>query len=92
MGLVEEVETEEDGIGWGEYLRVRIHLNISNTLVRGRVLKINGEATWIAFQYERLPNFYFQCGVIRHSAGGCLWRKTRVIPGEESSKQFGIWL
>jgi hypothetical protein len=92
MGLVEEVETEEDGIGWGEYLRVRICLNISKPLVRGRVLKLNGEATWIAFQYERLPKLCFQCGVIRHSARGCLGRKPRVVPGEGSSEQFGTWL
>lgn len=40
MGQVEEVETEEDGVGWGEYLWVRIRLDITKPLARGRVLKI----------------------------------------------------
>jgi hypothetical protein len=73
--LVEEVEIEEDGIGWSEYLRVRIRLDLSKPLARGRVLKLNGEPSWIAFQYERLPKFCFQCGVIHHGVTGCLGRQ-----------------
>jgi hypothetical protein len=42
VGHVEEVETEEDGIGWGNYLHVKIQLDISKPLARGRVLKFNG--------------------------------------------------
>jgi hypothetical protein len=64
------VETDVDGIGWGEYLRVRIRLDIMKPLARGRVLKLNGESSWIEFQYERLPTFCFRCGVIQHGAGG----------------------
>lgn len=36
VGHVEEVETDEDKIGWGEYLRVRIRLDLSKPLARGR--------------------------------------------------------
>jgi len=57
VGQVEEVETDEDGVGWGEYLRVRVSLDLSTPFVRGRLLNVNGENTWIAFQYERLPTF-----------------------------------
>ena len=32
VGTVEEVETNEDGIGWGEYLRVKAHVNFSKPL------------------------------------------------------------
>lgn len=76
MGQVEEVEMDEDGVGWGEYLRVRICLDLSKPLARGRVLKFNGESTWIAFQYERLPKFCFQCDIIRHGVAGCLGRNS----------------
>jgi hypothetical protein len=89
--LVEEVETDEDGIGWGEYLRVRICLDISKPLVRGRVLKLNGEITWVAFQYERLPRFCFQCGIICHGEGGCIVR-CRNSQGAHEGVQFGPWL
>lgn len=74
VGQVEEVETDEYGVGWGEYLRVRIRLDLSKPSTRGRLLKVNEENTWIAFQYETLPKFYFHCGIIRHGVGGCLVR------------------
>jgi len=60
VGQVEEVETDKDGVGWGEYLRVRICLDLSKPIVQGRILKVNGENTWIAFPYEKLPTFCFQ--------------------------------
>jgi hypothetical protein len=91
VGLVEGVETDEDGIGWGEYLRVRICLDISKPLVRGRVLKLNGEISWVAFQYEQLPRFCFQCGIICHGEGGCIVRR-RNFQGAHEGVQFGPWL
>jgi len=42
VGIVEDVETEDDGVGWGTYLRVKIRLDIAKPLARGRVLKMNG--------------------------------------------------
>jgi hypothetical protein len=75
VGIVEDVETEDDGVGWGTYLRVKIRLDIAKPLARGRVLKINGSDTWVAFQYERLPKFCYHCGVIKHGVAGCLSRK-----------------
>jgi hypothetical protein len=92
VGEVEEVETDVDGIGWGEYLRVRIRLDIMKPLARGRVLKLNGESSWIEFQYERLPTFCFRCGVIQHRAGGCSAKYRAFSPGESSQAQFGTWL
>jgi hypothetical protein len=61
---VEEVETNEDGIGWGEYLRVKAHVNFSKPLPRGRILKLKDKSLWIDFQYEKIPKFCFMCGVI----------------------------
>jgi hypothetical protein len=69
------VETDEEGVGWGEHLRVKIQIDISKPLSRGRILKIQGDPVWIAFQYERLPKFCFHCGVIRHGPSGCLTKK-----------------
>jgi hypothetical protein len=92
VGEVEEVETDVDGIGWGEYLRVRIKLDIMKPLARGRVLKLNGESSWIEFQYERLPTFCFRCGVIQHGAGGCSAKYRAFSSTESSQAQFGTWL
>jgi hypothetical protein len=89
VGLVEVVETEEDGVGWVEYLRVRIRFDITKPLVRGRVLEINGDITWVAFQNKRLPKFYFHCGVIRHRVEGCLGRQRTSSQGVKAGEQFG---
>jgi hypothetical protein len=38
VGIVEDVETKDDGVGWGMYLRVKIRLDIAKPLARGCVL------------------------------------------------------
>lgn len=91
VGLVVEVDTDEDGVGWGEFLRVKIRVDLTKSLSRGRVLKVNGSTVWVAFQYEKLPKFCFQCGIIRHGSTGCLQQRgRRSYP--ETATQFGAWL
>lgn len=68
--VVEEVDTDADVVGWGKFLRVKILIDLSKPLSRGRMLKLQGESTWIAFQYESLLKYCFQCGVIQHGKGG----------------------
>lgn len=43
-------------------------------------------------QYERLPKFYFQCGVIGHGAAGCIGRLRNSTQGANERVQFGTWL
>jgi hypothetical protein len=57
VGTVDEIDTDKEGIGWGEFLRVKISLDISKPLLRGRKLKYEGESYWIVFQYENYLNF-----------------------------------
>lgn len=90
VGKVEEVNTDKNGIGWGEYLRVKILIDLSQPLPRGRKLKFEGESTWIDFQYERLPKFCYQCGVISHGQEGCL--KRSVLRNQEATTELGPWL
>lgn len=75
MGVVDEVDVDEGGMGWGESLRVKITLDLHKPLMRGRMLKINGSSMLITFQYERLPKFCFRCGVIKHGVTGCAERR-----------------
>ena len=35
MGEVEEVDIDEDGVGWGKYLRVKIQLDVMKPLAGG---------------------------------------------------------
>jgi hypothetical protein len=59
MGNVEAVDTDSKGIGWGEFLRVKIQVDITKPLQRGRKINIEGNSIWIRFQYKRLPKFCF---------------------------------
>ncbi|XP_059431534.1 uncharacterized protein LOC132165041 [Corylus avellana] len=90
MGTVEEVDTDEEGVGWGVFLRVRIKIDLSKPLSRGRKLRIQGKLEWISFQYERLPRFCYHCGIIRHGSVGCLGRRWRRAG--ETSTEFGPWM
>ena len=42
MGTVEEVDTDKEGIGWGKFFRIRIHINLIKPLARGCVIKLLG--------------------------------------------------
>lgn len=71
VGTVETVDMDGDGIGWGKFLRVRIRLDLTKPLSRGRKLNIEGKVVWVTFQYERLLKFCFHCGILSHGRTGC---------------------
>jgi hypothetical protein len=87
IGEVEAVDTDAEGIGWGEFLRVKIRLDLTKPLPRGRKINIQGNSIWIRFQYERLPRFCFHCGVIIHGKDGCL--KKSDFRHQEAVAQYG---
>ncbi|XP_059454983.1 uncharacterized protein LOC132185195 [Corylus avellana] len=86
---VEEVDTDKDGIGWGEFLRVKIVIDLYKPLSRGRMLKFNGKSTLIGFKYERMPKFCYHCGVLCHGPEGCL---KRSMMRNQEILQFGPWM
>jgi hypothetical protein len=90
VGVVEEVDTNEEGIGWGKYLRVRIRINITKPLARGRMLKLKERSYWISFQYEKLPKFCYHCGIIWHGAEGC--KKQSEGRFNRDKLEYGAWL
>jgi hypothetical protein len=44
IGLVEAVETDDEGVGWGKYLRVRIKFDLTKPVQRGRVINVQGKS------------------------------------------------
>lgn len=64
-------------------------MNVQKPLIQGSLLKLKGGLIWIAFQYKKIPKFYFQCGIIFHGEIECLQRGQRR-DGEED--EYRPWL
>ena len=90
VGIMEAVDTNGRGIGWREFLRVQIQIDLTKLLARGRMLKFQRNTKWIPFQYERLPKFCFNCGVIIHGRAGCPNRS--MMKQQSQPAQFGLWM
>ena len=82
-------ETEEGG----NFVRVRVKINISLPLCRGSVITLeSGEKSWVLFKYERLPNFCFWCGKLVHGDRDCLlWTKSKGALKVEQ-REFNVLL
>jgi hypothetical protein len=92
VGEVEDMDVLDDGVGWGEFLRVKIRIDLSKPLARGRVIKLQGKEIWVAFQYEKIPWFCFKCGVVLHNSKKCGIYGGRKTQRAEETKEFGPWL
>ena len=93
LGVVEKVDVDDSGFCMGEFLRIRVSLNITEPLCRGRKIRLGREnLRWVDFKYERLPIFCYWCGMMDHDEKECLlWiRSKETLRLEE--KQFGAWL
>jgi hypothetical protein len=89
---VEEMDVTGEGIGWGRCLRIRVQVDITKPLERGRALSLNGKMVWANFRYEKLPHFCFNCGRIFHNHLQCSENKNSKQSVEPSPKQRGTWL
>lgn len=89
-GKVLEVKVDENRLGWSHFLRIKVEIDITKPLARGRLLTLDQKHLWIPFKHERLSSLYFQCWVIKHE------RSCKVAnPNASKAKgmnQFGPWL
>jgi hypothetical protein len=49
IGQVKEVETDEERVGWGKFLRVKIRVDLTKPLMCGRRLKVHGVSMWVDY-------------------------------------------
>lgn len=69
---VEDVDVGANNTAWGNSLSVRMHLNVTKTLKLPKRLAIqDGEKMSVWFRYEKLPNFYYTCGMLDHLETNC---------------------
>ena len=54
MGKVEKVDVGDKGLNLGCYLRIRVTMDISQSLIWGRLVCMGGSnSRWVEFKYER---------------------------------------
>ena len=92
LGQVSMIENAKEMVG-GTFLRVRVEVDISKPLCRGRKVGISEEAEiWVAFKYEKLPNFCYWCGMVSHADKDCdVWLGSKGKLRHEQ-QGYGSWL
>ena len=83
--------TKHSNDGWGSFMRVRVLIDISQPLCRGRVIALDDDRDqWVSFKYEQLPNLCFWC--LTHNDKDCdLWIESEGTLAE-TEKQYRPWI
>ncbi|KAK7860162.1 uncharacterized protein CFP56_042202 [Quercus suber] len=93
IGSVESVDVDEKGFCLGNYMRIRVTIDISNPLCRGRKVRLGGSSQfWVDFKYERMPIFCYLCGMVTHDENDCLVGLRRSERLKAEDKPYGTWL
>ena len=87
---VKEVLVPQSGGKEGRHLKVLALVDLSKPLLRGTMVRIAGAGKWIAFKYERCPDFCYNCGIVGHSERSC--KEKRSLGGNNAENQYGPWL
>ena len=63
---VKEVLIPHSGGKEGKHLKLLVNAYMTQPLLRGTTVKMNGMLKWVSFRYERVPDFCYKCGIIGH--------------------------
>ena len=72
----------------GKHLKVLVEIDLTQPLLRGTTVKMNGVGRWIDFKYEKCPDFCYCCGRMGHNERNC---KDKGLYLHKES-QYGVWL
>ena len=92
IGVLSPYRREAEMIA-GDFLRVRVEVDVSKPLCRGRKVTLdNKEELWVAFNNEKLPNFCYWCEMVCHDDKDCdFWLSSKgLLPIE--SQEFRAWM
>ena len=72
---------------------VKVRLDVTKRLFRGKKITVEGEESrWVNFKYERLPNFYYRCGLLNHALKECPKNGAEKKSTEGEVLQYGAWM
>ena len=92
LGAVSKAFHEGELFG-GNFLRVRVGVNVAQPLNRGRIVRLGtDEEAWVSFKYEKMPNFCYWCGMVSHDAKECsIWLASKASLSLDR-QEYGPWL
>lgn len=82
----------ESGSRSGRLMKILVDIDLGKPLMRGTKIKLEEELLWVDFTYEKLPTFYFYCGIIGHQEKNC---DTKCEDAEHQTiveGQYGEWM
>ena len=92
VGVV-DCTTSTDEMERGNFMRVRVSIDISLPLCHGRVLSLeDGSDVWVNFKYERLPNICYWCGCLTRSDRDCEVQINSDGTLKSRDQEYGPWL
>lgn len=93
IGELLKVDDRTEAGEQGQFIRVKVQLNINAPLKRGgNIVCGGGRKVWVDYKYERLQSFYFYCGRIDHVEPECHTRDEDLREGHLRQARFGDWL
>lgn len=58
LGRVEEVDLEEGEMACGEFMGVRVHVNVTKPLLQGKKINLGlPKPVWVSFKYAHRKNY-----------------------------------
>ncbi|GAV84207.1 DUF4283 domain-containing protein/zf-CCHC_4 domain-containing protein [Cephalotus follicularis] len=93
IGDLEEVEFVKGKKGSNQFIKLWIGIDVRSPLRRGMKFLIgSSKKTWLTFQYEKLPNFFYHCGRIGHTLRECEHLKEKDGWDKNADTQYGSWM
>nr|POE89728.1 hypothetical protein CFP56_49500 [Quercus suber] len=93
IGVPILVDGSKSGFAWGPFLRIRVDIDVTKPLMRGKMVHIEGAGEgWVFFKYERLPTFCYRCGILGYQEQECRKVHKGCLSIDEDGFQFGPWM